>query len=222
LSSPFQTPDACSEDTNITASTLEEDGKPRETALNRKITGSAQRKRHSGGIERQSTDPNLVAPITLIGLTFDDDDGIDRINQKSRPAKRKKQVSPGSRPHHKKQKIHKDEQVNLRAEIVIWTTEEEELTYKWDSRERLCFTNTDDPDIVVASGEFLLSHCEDIRIKVRPNAIFMPVVIEWKGGDTFEGHDDVKEDRRLEVDYSSVVHMVLYSEGGEGIFYYDS
>ncbi|KAM6513216.1 hypothetical protein FALCPG4_015673 [Fusarium falciforme] len=223
MSNPFQTPDACSEDTNITASTWEEDSEPCEIALKREITGSAQRKRYSGGIEGRPTDPSLVAPIAFIGLTSDDDDdGIDSINQKDRSSKRKKQVSPGPRRHQKKQKLDKDEQVNLRAEIIIWTTEEEELTYKWDSRERLWFTNTDNPEIVKVNGEFLLSQGQDIRIKVRPNAVFMPVVIEWKGGNTFEGSDDVEEDRRFEVHYSSVTHMVLYGEGGEGIFHYDS
>ncbi|RSL43696.1 hypothetical protein CEP54_014973 [Fusarium duplospermum] len=228
LSNPFQTPDACSDDTNIAALTFQEDSEPREIALNRKITGSVQRKRDSGGIGRQSTDSNLVAPIASIGPISDNDHGIDsiiesidNINQKDRPVKRKKHVSPGPRPHQKKQKLDRDEQVNLRAEIVIWTTEEQELTYKWDSRERLWFTNTDDPEIVKVNGEFLLSQGQDIRIKVRPNAVFMPVVIEWKGGDTFEGYDDVEEDRRLEVHYSSVTHMVLYGEGGEGMFYDD-
>ena len=214
LPNAFQAPDARSENTNITASTLEEDSEPRETAPNQKITGSAQMKRNSGAIHGRSIDPNLVAPIAF-------DDGIDSNNQKGRPAKRKKRASSWSRPNQKKRKMDNGEQVNLRAEIVIWTTEEEELTYKWDSRERLWFTNTDNPEIVKVNGEFLLSQGQDIRIKVRPNAIFMPVVIEWKGRDTFEGYDNVEEDRRLEVHDSSVTQMVLYGEGGEGMFYYD-
>ncbi|KAJ4176299.1 hypothetical protein NW767_015492 [Fusarium falciforme] len=215
LPNAFQTPYSGSEDTNITASTREEDSEPRGTAPNQQITGSAQMKRNSGAIQGRSMDPNLVAPLAL-------DDGIDSNNQKGRPAKRKKRASSWSRLHPKKRKMDKGEQVNLRAETVIWTAEEEELTYKWDSRERLWFTNTDNPEIVKVNGEFLLSQGEDIRVKVRPNAIFMPVVIEWKGRDTFEGYDEVEEDRRLEVDCSSVLHMVLYGEGGEGIFHYDS
>lgn len=219
LSIPFQTPSACSDDTNIIASTFEEDSELSEIALKRQITGSAQREGDSGGIEGRSTDPSRFASIASIGSTSNDDDGINSINRKDRPAKRKKHVNPGPRPYQKKQKLDKNEQVNLRAEIVLWTTEEEELTYKWDSRERLWFTNTGDPETFKVNGEFLLSQGQDIRIKVRPNAVFMPVVIEWKGGDTFEGYDDVEENRRLEVHYSSVMHMVLYGEGGEGMFY---
>ncbi|RSL39008.1 hypothetical protein CEP51_016854, partial [Fusarium floridanum] len=197
LPTPSQSPDTCSEDTNTT-STLEEDGGPREFALNQQNIGSTQGKKNSGGIQEPSIDPKQVAPTALIDLTSDDDGEIDSNNQKGQRVKGKKRGSLWSRPRQKKQKMNNDEQVNLRAEIVIWTTEEEELTYKWDSRERLWVTHADNPEIVKVSGEFLLSQGQDIQIKVRPNAVFMPVVIEWKGGDTFEGYDDLEEDRRLE------------------------
>ncbi|CAM1508793.1 Fc.00g056410.m01.CDS01 [Cosmosporella sp. VM-42] len=138
----------------------------------------------------------------------------------NRPLKRKQQDYSGPVPRPRKQK--KGQQVNLHVIQLIWTTEGQNLEYKWDSKEQCWVTDCDDDDIRKVDGEFLLAYSQDLAIQVRPNATWLPVVLRWaEKKNVFEGHDILDNDERFEVK-SNVMYGMLcdrkQAQRGEGTF----
>ncbi|KAF4451418.1 hypothetical protein F53441_5586 [Fusarium austroafricanum] len=172
-------------------------------------------------IQVETTSQTAPQPILFIDLTSSDVDDIRSGGGRS--TKRRKNHVPHSKTRPGKRRKERSEHVNLRVEAITWTPRDEghdkELTY--GSRSGHWVTDTDYPDIAEVSGEFLLSHGREVKIKVRPNLEYLPIDITWRGTDTFNGFAAV-DGRRLEVDYNSVLDMVLDGQRGEGVLYGDS
>ncbi|KAF4434343.1 hypothetical protein F53441_13708 [Fusarium austroafricanum] len=224
LPTPVQSPVAYSQHSNTTVPAPKGDiegNNSRKASPGQQLNECADGERDLNAIQDKTTSQKLPAPVAFIDLTSSDESNIN--SRKVRPTKRKKKAVSHPRPHPKKQRRGRSEHVTLKAEAVTWTTRDEgqdkELTYEWRSGHWIA--DTDNPDIVEVSGEFLLSHGREVRIKVRPNLEYLPIEITWKGKDTFEGYDAV-DYRRLEVDYNSVLDMIWHGRRGEGVLYGDS
>ncbi|KAM5357140.1 hypothetical protein ACJZ2D_016574 [Fusarium nematophilum] len=155
-----------------------------------------------------------------------------RKHTASRPPKRKQrhQSNPNSsskKPKRGKQsglvpwsrKQRKDEEVNLRVTRISCTLESQEFEYKWKCDQQCWVTDSLDDDISNVGGEFLLSHCDDLTIEVRPNSGWLPLGVGFnRVRDIFEGNDIIDSYRRLEVGYQEVINMLCDQAAGIGVF----
>ncbi|KAF4468248.1 hypothetical protein FALBO_4867 [Fusarium albosuccineum] len=112
------------------------------------------------------------------------------------------------------------EQVNLRAEEVIWSLEGEEMVYKWGTGNKFWINNTGAADRLGLNrvvGEVLFSERENITITLRPNLLWWPVRVRWnKQTGLYDGHGPDEEDSRLEVKPEDMFDMICGSRDAQG------